>query len=71
MERDIDGISAKVLSKELKDLELNQLVKREEQKTKPITVAYSITQYGKTTKEIIAVLVDWGQNHRMKIRSSI
>lgn len=67
IERDIEGISAKVLSKELKDLEANKLIKREEQKTKPISVAYSITEYGKTTKEIINVLVIWGQNHRIKI----
>jgi len=67
IERDLDGISAKVLSKELKELEFHQLVKREEQKTKPITVAYSITEYGKSTKEIIDLLVDWGQKHRVKI----
>lgn len=69
IERDIEGISAKVLSKELKDLEFHQLIKREEQKTKPITVAYSITDYGKSTKEIIDVLVQWGQNHRLHILS--
>ena len=67
IERDIVGISAKVLSKELKELEFNQLIKREEQKTKPITVAYSITEYGKSTKEIIDILVQWGQTHRIKI----
>lgn len=67
MERDIDGISAKMLSKELKDLEANKLVNREVQNTKPITVQYSITEYGKSTKEIIDVLVDWGKNHRVKM----
>ena len=69
IERDLDGISAKVLSKELKDLEFHQLINREEQKTKPITVAYSITEYGKSTKEIIEILVRWGQTHRAKILS--
>lgn len=69
IERDIEGISAKVLSKELKDLEANKLVIRQEQKTKPISVSYSITAYGKSTKEIIDVLVNWGQNHRIKIIS--
>ncbi|MBS7332170.1 MAG: helix-turn-helix transcriptional regulator [Weeksellaceae bacterium] len=69
IERDIEGISAKVLSKELKDLEANKLVIRQEQKTKPISVSYSITEYGKSTKEIIDVLVNWGQNHRIKIIS--
>lgn len=34
IERDLDGISAKVLSKELKDLEFHQLVKRKRTKNK-------------------------------------
>jgi len=67
IERDITGISAKMLSKELKDLEINKLVQRTIQDTKPITVRYSITAYGKTTKEIIDNLVDWGKKHRLEI----
>ncbi|MCW3161755.1 winged helix-turn-helix transcriptional regulator [Chryseobacterium oryctis] len=70
MERDIDGISSKMLSKELKDLEANKLIKREEQKTKPIKVEYSITEYGKSTKEIIDILVNWGKKHRINILES-
>ena len=67
IEKDLNGISAKVLSKELKTLEANKLITRTEQKTKPITVAYAITEYGKTTKEVIDVLVKWGMNHRAEI----
>lgn len=70
IERDITGISAKMLSKELKDLEANKLVKREVQQTKPVTVQYSITDYGKTTRDLIDVLVDWGKNHRYEMISS-
>lgn len=70
MERDIEGISAKMLSKELKDLEVNNLVKREVKNTKPITVEYSITEYGKSTSTIISVLVDWGKKHRVNILES-
>lgn len=67
IEKDLNGISAKVLSKELKDLETHQLITREEQKTKPITVAYTITDYGKSTKEVIDQLVKWGATHRIKL----
>lgn len=67
IERDLEGISAKVLSKELKDLETNRLVSREVQDTKPITVAYAITEYGKTTNDLIANLVAWGKQHRIKM----
>lgn len=67
MERDITGISAKMLSKELKDLEANKLVHREVKDTKPVTVEYSITKYGESTKEIINVLVVWGKLHRKEM----
>lgn len=67
MERDIEGISAKMLSKELKDLETNLLVHREVNDTRPITVSYSTTEYGKTSRDIISPLVEWGKNHRIKL----
>lgn len=65
MEKDMDGISAKMLSKELKSLEENKLVSREVMPTKPITVQYAITDYGKEVRELIQAMVAWGQKHRM------
>ncbi len=67
MEKDIEGISAKMLSKELKMLEANQLVSREVMPTRPVTVRYAITAYGKETRAVIATLVNWGQRHRLKL----
>lgn len=67
MERDITGITAKMLSKELKDLEVNQLVKRTVYDTMPVTVEYSLTDYGKTLKKVIGELHTWGAQHRKKI----
>lgn len=70
IEKDMDGISAKVLSNELKILESHQLVSREVMDTKPIAVRYSITEYGRNSKEVIDSLVTWGLKHRMKIMES-
>ncbi len=67
MERDIEGITAKMLSKELKDLEMNQLVKRTVYDTMPVTVEYSLTDYGKTLKKLIGELHSWGSQHRNRI----
>lgn len=67
MERDIEGITAKMLSKELKDLEMNDLVKRTVYDTMPVTVEYSLTDYGKTLKTLITELHTWGENHRKRI----
>ncbi|WP_306349735.1 winged helix-turn-helix transcriptional regulator [Flavobacterium sp. '19STA2R22 D10 B1'] len=71
LQREIGGISAKMLSKELKELETNLLVSRTVQETKPITVAYAITEYGKTVLPVTETLVQWGLNHREKIISSM
>jgi DNA-binding HxlR family transcriptional regulator len=63
----IKGISNKMLSKELKDLEMNKLVKRTVLNTQPITVQYELTEYGMTLKTVISYLSDWGIAHRKKI----
>lgn len=65
--REVDGIAAKMLSKELQDLELNQLVSRTVLQTKPITVEYEITPYGRTLEKVIVEIVGWGMRHREKI----
>jgi len=63
----VDGIAAKMLSKELQDLEINLLVKRTVQNTKPITVEYELTPHGKTLERIITEIGLWGKSHRKKI----
>jgi DNA-binding HxlR family transcriptional regulator len=62
--RDICGISGKVLSRELKEMEVNQLISRTVSSTKPVTVTYELTEYGESTKSIISVLAEWGENQR-------
>lgn len=64
---DVDGISNRMLSKELKELEINQLVKRTVLDTQPVTVQYELTDHGLTLKTIINNLTDWGLEHRKKI----
>ena len=68
LQRIIKGISARVLSGELKDLEINGLVKRVvHADQKPVVVEYVPTEYSKTLKDIIAALADWGVKHKKKI----
>ncbi|TRW26701.1 helix-turn-helix transcriptional regulator [Flavobacterium zepuense] len=61
------GISPRILSKELHELEMNQLVNRKVCDTKPVTVEYSSTEYAGTLKEVIDAMIRWGENHRKKI----
>lgn len=65
--RQVPGITDRMLSKELRDLELNQLVKRSVYDTFPVTVEYTMTEYGETLKDVIGALHIWGENHRRKI----
>lgn len=65
--RETDGIAAKMLSKELQELEINELVKRTVCNTKPITVEYEITEYGKTLAPMITEIIQWGTEHRKRI----
>ncbi|MBO9620238.1 MAG: helix-turn-helix transcriptional regulator [Niabella sp.] len=61
------GISPRILSKELQELEMNGLVSRTVCDTKPVTVLYAMTPYSETLKEVLEAMNKWGQNHRLKI----
>jgi DNA-binding HxlR family transcriptional regulator len=63
------GISPRMLSKELKELEMNKLVTRTVYDTKPVTVEYSITPYAKSLDKVIDEMRDWGVKHRALIMS--
>jgi DNA-binding HxlR family transcriptional regulator len=65
--KEVRGITDKMLSKELKDLEMNKLVKRRIYDTFPPTVEYSITEHGQSLKKVVNELRDWGLKHRKKI----
>jgi len=61
------GISPRILSKELQDLEMNGLVLRHVCNTKPVTVQYELTDYSKSLNEVLEALERWGEQHRRKI----
>lgn len=65
--KEVEGITAKMLSKELKDLEMNDLVKRKVYDTMPVTVEYSLTDYGKSLESLLNELNSWGVKHREHI----
>ncbi len=68
LEKEITGISAKMLSKELKILEENKIVTRTVQNTRPVTVTYTLTAYGQTLIPIADALQQWGLHHRKIIK---
>jgi DNA-binding HxlR family transcriptional regulator len=67
MAKQIPGITDKMLSKELRELEINQLVKRTVYDSVPVVVEYAMTPYGKTLEKLIEELQQWGVKHRKRI----
>ncbi|MNR21071.1 HTH-type transcriptional activator HxlR [compost metagenome] len=62
------GITPKVLSQELKQLEENLLITRTVNQTKPITVNYALTAHAIETLPVIHALIEFGLKHRKKIK---
>lgn len=60
----LDKITPRMLSKELKELELNGVVKRMVFDTKPVLINYDLTVSGKSLTEVIDPMVKWGLKHR-------
>lgn len=71
LQRLVDGISAKVLSTELKELELNGFVRRIVYTGTPVVVEYELTEYSRTLDDVLHALSSWGATHKEKIKKSM
>jgi DNA-binding HxlR family transcriptional regulator len=63
LERSIEGINTRMLVKELKSMELNNIIVREAFATIPPTVEYSLTEKGRKLEPILAELYKWGNDY--------
>jgi len=59
----VDGISSKVLSDSLDDLEEKHLVERTVVSEKPFRVEYSLTDYGESLEPVVDAMREWGSEH--------
>jgi len=71
LQRLIDGISAKVLSAELKELEMNGFIKRNVIIATPVVVEYELTEYADTLNGVLDRLSEWGTMHRENVKKSM
>ena len=67
IERALDRITPRMLSKELKELEQNELVERRVYPTMPVSVDYRLTAYGGSLGTVMTALSEWGKTHRKRI----
>jgi DNA-binding HxlR family transcriptional regulator len=59
----VDGITNKVLSESLDDLEDKDLVDRTVVSEKPVRVEYALTDRGRSLRPVIEALEQWGSAH--------
>jgi len=59
----LDGISAKVLTDALSELQEYEIIERREVNQSPLRVSYTLTERGKELNDVIASLADWGETH--------
>lgn len=69
IQKKVKGISARVLSSELKDLELNGFIIKKVAIGYPVTIEYELLPYSQTLEEIVGAMTKWGGLHREKIRN--
>lgn len=71
LQRQVTGISGRVLSSELKELELNGFVEKKVSVGYPVLIEYELTPYSHTLEKVVASLVEWGKQHRGKVRKEL
>ncbi|GAA6623199.1 hypothetical protein NUACC26_090240 [Scytonema sp. NUACC26] len=57
----IPGITQKVLTKQLRELEANGLIHRQTYRETPPRVEYSLTSQGETLRSLVELMADWGK----------
>lgn len=63
LQRGIDGITQKMLTEQLRELERDGLISRKVYPQVPPKVEYSITPNGQTLIPVLETMHNWGQNH--------
>jgi DNA-binding HxlR family transcriptional regulator len=67
IQRNIPKITPRMLSKELRDLETNGVVKRTVYNSIPIAVEYELTESAKLLGSVLDKMLEWGLQHRQRV----
>ena len=67
----INGITARMLIRELRNLETDTLIKRKNNKKNDKIKDYALTEFGKSSSNIIESINNWGNDKKRKINKII
>ncbi|MBP6098975.1 MAG: helix-turn-helix transcriptional regulator [Candidatus Levybacteria bacterium] len=67
--KNIPGVTQKMLTQQLRELESDGLVNRKIYPQIPPKVEYSITKYGISLEPVLKVMAQWGSKHKDRIKN--
>lgn len=71
LKKALGGISQKVLTENLRDMEKSGLLTRTAYPEVPPRVEYALTETGRSLKSVLAALFDWGVDYKRKNGSAV
>jgi DNA-binding HxlR family transcriptional regulator len=66
LQREMHGVTQKMLIQQLRELEKDGLVHRQVFPVVPPKVEYSLTDYAKSLKPVLQAMAEWGENHSQR-----
>lgn len=69
LKKRIPGVSERMLTQQLRELEEHGIIHRKVYAEVPPKVEYSLTEYGRTLRPITDLMCAWGQRHLDRIAS--
>lgn len=66
LKKNLPDITQKMLTKQLRELEKEDIIERKVYSQIPPKVEYSITEYGKSLEPILDAMHHWGTNHSLR-----
>jgi DNA-binding HxlR family transcriptional regulator len=70
LQRLLENISARVLSNELKEMELNSfIIRKVDAAATPVVVTYELAPYSHSLATVITSMIAWGIAHREKVKA--
>jgi DNA-binding HxlR family transcriptional regulator len=70
LRRQLPGLTEKVLTQTLREMEADGLVHREVHEVLPLKTEYSLTAFGRELSEALAPLSDWGHRRLERLAAS-
>lgn len=67
LRRRLPGISEKMLTQQLRELEQHGLIRRKDYNEKPLRVGYQLTAEGHQVNTLMLPLAEWGKNYAYQI----